>query len=152
MTRESQLESLHAERERQYQDLLLLRRRFNQWSIPVGKGSLKRSFGSHLIAYFFVGWHVLALTAGILIAIFWQSLPQLGVALVVGSLFAFGSFIAQVWSQAVTSERELRNKIYAKEEWEQLEAAVDSIRALDRQITSVRSSAGPSGGDEDVKR
>jgi len=71
--------------------------------------------GSQAIAGFFITFCVTCFSLGVVL-IFHESTKELGVALVVGTIFAGGSFIMQVWGVAVLNEAQSRLAITAEED------------------------------------
>lgn len=98
-----QLAALLAERERHVHHLRQVHREFGGWSIGVGKLRIRAVVGTNFIAIVFVLWHLLLGATGVAGTLFWEEGRELAVALLVGALFSFGSFLAQFWSQAMTS-------------------------------------------------
>lgn len=65
---------------------------------------VRARLGSQRLAALFTAFHGLTAAAGVMFIFMGESFAELGVALVVGSLFGIGAFVAQVW--ALQSERE----------------------------------------------
>jgi len=61
-------------------------------------------------------------------------LGQLGAALVVGSLFAFGSWMAQAWSLSREAEFKAADELLFGLERERLEPYAERVRMLTRQL------------------
>jgi hypothetical protein len=55
---------------------------------------------------------LLCLVAGVVFIPFGGALQSLGIALIVGSLFSFGAFVAQFWAIQVEKEREVFNRAF----------------------------------------
>jgi hypothetical protein len=91
---------------------------------------------SNLIAVVFVLWHLLAGAAGVLLTARRDGTRELGIALLVGSLFAFGSFLAQFWSLAVDREREVLGTVSREDDVERMRRIVDEHGAIDRALAS----------------
>lgn len=85
-------------------DLWALRREVSTWHFDARYFHFSGRFNSGRFARYFVGFHGLAGTIGGVMIFFSDPLRSLGVAMVVGTLFGFGTFIGQVWTMQVTRE------------------------------------------------
>jgi hypothetical protein len=65
------------------------------------------------IARTFVGFCVLTFVAGAAMALV-PSTRELGIAVVVGSIFSFGSFVTQFWAVVVQNERQAHDLIWGE--------------------------------------
>ncbi|GLY51876.1 hypothetical protein [Lentzea sp. NBRC 102530] len=104
------------------------------WNFRMRPVGFSAALGSMRIMQFFVCWHLVAGVSGVLITVLWVSNRALGIALIVGSLFAFGSFMSQVWAQAVTREREFIAKVRMEESLEEVREALKKEQELRRRI------------------
>jgi len=129
-----QLADLLAERERHVRHLRRVRRDFGNWSIGIGKLRIRAVVDTNLIAIVFILWHLLLGTAGAASILFWDDGRELGIALLVGALFSFGSFLAQFWSQAMDYQREFVDKIWLEDDVELLRETLNTLTDLERQI------------------
>lgn len=107
---------------------------FITWSMELGPLQFSAQVGSHTITLVFIAWHLLAGAAGTVITIIWPSNKELGVALIVGALFGFGSFLAQFWSQAVDKETEFIVKTFAERDIKELRATIGRLVKIDRKL------------------
>lgn len=92
-------------------ELARLRDEFDQFFADLQGVQLKwgplrarARLGSQRVAALFAAFHGFTMLAGIVLVFMGDSFSELGVALVVGSLFSVGAFVAQVW--ALQSARE----------------------------------------------
>jgi hypothetical protein len=88
------------------EDWRALERRTEVWKFHAGRLRVEGHFPSQRLAWWFAGFHVIVGAAGVVLSIFARGAAQsLGLALVVGSLFGLGAFMAQAWSLQVERER-----------------------------------------------
>jgi hypothetical protein len=111
-----------------------LRKEFTTWTIEFGPIRISTPEGTNSLAITFIIWHALTFITGVLVTIFWANNRALGVALVVGSLFGFGSFLAQVWAQGMAKEREFLHKIEHEESIERFRIVAKQVRDVERRI------------------
>ena len=74
------------------------------WQFRMGPVRLSGYFNSMRFARYFVGFHVVIALVGAGLIFFGGSPRDLGMAMVVGALFGFGAFLAQVWTVQVEKE------------------------------------------------
>ncbi|TCC40990.1 hypothetical protein [Kribbella speibonae] len=74
------------------------------WQFRMGPVRLRGYFNSMRFARYFVGFHIVVGLAGAALIFFGGSPRDLGMAMVVGALFGFGAFLAQVWTMQVEKE------------------------------------------------
>jgi hypothetical protein len=74
-------------------------------------GMKERPLPTGYIAALYVLFNFAALVAGVVCTILGNGLDSLGVALVVGSIFGFGAFIAQFWTVAAQREYDTYNQV-----------------------------------------
>jgi hypothetical protein len=72
--------------------------------------------------------------AGVASVLLWEDGRELGVALLVGALFSFGSFLSQFWSQAMDNEREFLHKVWYEDDVQALRDTLNALAELDRRI------------------
>ena len=77
------------------------------WHLQAGPVRLRGRIGSQSFALMFTLFHLVVAAVGAVLTFVGSSVESLGVALVVGALFGFGSFISQVWAQGMERERQL---------------------------------------------
>jgi hypothetical protein len=96
----------------------LYKRMANQWSLSIGPKRLTRNVSSQAIFWLYVSFLAAAALTGTLLIVLNVVLPM-GIALLVGSLFAGGSFVSQVWSLTLQSERKAHDSVYGDmiQEW-----------------------------------
>ena len=86
------------------------------WGVSgrVGHRSLapRLHISSGIIFICYVAFNIIAFVVGIIMIVNNGVLRELGIAIVVGSLFAFGSFIAQWWTVRVQSEIDFVDRVY----------------------------------------
>ncbi|MFI5591510.1 hypothetical protein ACIA5G_41120 [Amycolatopsis sp. NPDC051758] len=111
-----------------------LRKELTTWSIKIGPIRISKPVDTNSLAIAFIIWHAATFTTGVLVTIFWANNKALGIALVVGSLFGFGSFLSQVWSQGMAKEREFLHKIEHEESIARFRIVAKQVRDVERRI------------------
>lgn len=108
------------------------------WRLRIGPLLLERSVSSGTIAKAFAAWHLVLLGVGVVFTTAWANLRELGIALVVGALFGFGAFIAQVWSMGMTREHDFIRRVFNEDEiteLRQVAAELNKIYAERQQLS-----------------
>lgn len=109
-------------------------------NFPIGPVSidLRRRVNSGAIAAIYSLFNVACLVAGVCMILFGGILAELGIAIVVGSIFAFGSFFAQWWTVQAQREVDIRDHVLGGHAvFERLAEMRDSIdRLIDEQNTT----------------
>lgn len=131
---EDGIEALRKRRAEHLAEFRKIYQSYRTWSISIGRVRIRAVMGTNLIAIVFVAWHVLAGAAGTLITILWTDNRELGVALIVGALFGFGSFMSQVWSQAMDTERELFVKVLDEDDLRVFRESYAELVRIDRKL------------------
>lgn len=119
----------------------------NTWRFSLGPFRIRKRIGSQYITRVFVLFNSACFATGLILAPMSGALDTIGVSLIVGALFSFGSFIAQFWAiqaqhefdmtMSLTGEAELkqilekRNSVYRR--LEELEREESSKRAAPEQ-------------------
>ena len=80
-------------------------RSLSGWHFAAGPVYLRGAFSSMRLARYFVAFHVLVGVVGGALIFSDGPARELGMALVVGALFAFGAFVSQLWAVQVQHER-----------------------------------------------
>ena len=78
------------------------------WQVRVGRVHFRRRYGSQTFAKLFVSFNAVLFASGVALSVAGGTLASLGIAVVVGTLFSFGSFLTEVWSQTLDREDERR--------------------------------------------
>ncbi|WP_336159923.1 hypothetical protein [Amycolatopsis sp. VC5-11] len=111
-----------------------LRNELTGWNLSLGPIQISRALGTNHIFIIFAAWHIVALGAGIGILLLWRSGTELGIALTVGALFGIGSFISQVWSQGMDTEREFLHKTENVDAMERLAIVSKQMRDIEKRL------------------
>lgn len=130
---DAELERLRREREALLAKCFEYFESLRTWQLQVGKFKVSRIVSSQTVAKSFAGWHVTTFTSGVGLT-FLSSTRELGIALVVGSLFAIGSFLSQWWSQVLESERYYMQQMELDDDVTRLKEALTRIKTLDAEI------------------
>lgn len=92
-------EELVAERDRLDEQLTSFWRHLSGWKLHLGPLVVRAAPGAQRLALGFFAFHVTLALGGALMIVLVQGVwADLGIAMVVGALFAFGSFLAQMWA------------------------------------------------------
>lgn len=84
------------------------------WQLKIGPLYAKRHIGSQAIARIFIAFCLTCFVAGAALALT-PSTRELGVAMVVGAIFAGGSFIIQLWGVQIQQEKAFAEKLFEEE-------------------------------------
>jgi hypothetical protein len=118
-----ELDRLLAEIEALDEEYWSIMSRWTHWGLSVGPVSVSGYFGSQTIALTYASFCVTCFVAGGVLAVF-STTKELGVALVVGSIFAGGAFVAQWWAVQVGIERQVDAEVLGSRHTRQLRALV----------------------------
>ena len=88
-----------------------------------------RHLSAQALARLYFGFCLSAFAAGAVLATL-DATKELGVAMVVGALFAGGSFIAQAWMLQVERERAVKGALWGDAERAEMRAMLDRRRQL----------------------
>ncbi|MBB5808960.1 hypothetical protein F4560_008728 [Saccharothrix ecbatanensis] len=132
-----EVDRLLEERVKLLREFRSYQRQVHRWTISLGKLRFSRPVSSQGVAWLFLVWHLTAGVAGVVITIIWSSNRALGIALVVGSLFGFGSFLSQVWGQAIGREKDYLAKIWADDEIEEMRVKWKRVREIEARLREI---------------
>jgi len=93
---------------------------------------------SQTIVRWFVTFSLTCFAGGV-VAVSFDPTKELGIALIVGSIFAGGSFIVQVWAHQVQREQDILKLVYEEENRGELQAILQRRRELTGRIDVLRS-------------
>jgi hypothetical protein len=94
---------------------------FARWNLGIGPLRISSPATSHQVAIMYLSFNALCFAAGVTFALFGGVWAALGVALVVGSLFSFGAFLAQLWVVMRQRGIEVVDRLYGNREYGDLE-------------------------------
>jgi hypothetical protein len=80
------------------------------WHFKFGPLRFERAVGSQFITRVYVAFNAICFAVGIVLVVLGGVSGTVGVALIVGSLFAFGSFVAQYWAIVTQEEIDQYNR------------------------------------------
>jgi hypothetical protein len=98
----------------------------SSWHVDFGPIHIPFVIGSQQVAKIYVLFNALCFAAGVAFCFVRGILSGLGIALVVGSLFALGAFVSQFWTAVNTREIEWSDRVYG-------EASVAGLQRLDKE-------------------
>jgi hypothetical protein len=84
------------------------------WTLPLGRWSVRRQVSSGTIFWVYVAFLLISGAAGV-VWIATGLMVEFGMALLVGSLFAGGAFVAQLWATAWQREHESHYLMFGEE-------------------------------------
>jgi hypothetical protein len=101
------------------------------WLFAVGPVRLYRRFGSQRLGQFYAVFCLLGFAAGAGLT-FINTTKEIGIGLMIGSIFAFGSIMAQFWAVTVQHEQAARWHVFGpdtEQELRELRGRRDSLHA-----------------------
>jgi hypothetical protein len=82
------------------------------WQLKAGPVSLHGALTSSQITWLYILFNAACIAAGVALVFFKGYLQTLGISLIVGGLFSFGAFAAQLWSVALQEENKVFDRAY----------------------------------------
>jgi hypothetical protein len=114
--------------------------RFNaqtgRYQFSLGPLHLSYQAGSQTIVRWFIAFALVCFVGGVVATLF-DPTKELGIALIVGTIFAGGSFIVQVWTHQIQKESDFYESIYGEEERQELHAILQHRRELADRIDAL---------------
>ena len=104
------------------------------WQFAIGPLKFQRHIGSTAITWTYTGFNIICLAAGIFAILSHGVWTSLGVALVVGALFSFGTFVSQWWVVEVGREDKIKNYFGSDKEYATLAGLRAECDELARQL------------------
>jgi hypothetical protein len=86
------------------------------WQFAMGPLRIRGVFNSVVISLVYFVFNTICFVGGIVLILVGRSYEPLGISLVVGALFSFGAFVAQMWTLAVQAEREVAVRVFGQAE------------------------------------
>ena len=114
------------------------------WLSPFGPPTIRRPASPIFVAQLFVLFHILCFAVGAGLIFTSGPARELGIAMVVGSIFAFGSFVGQLFSVAYGRANEIMQQITGTQKVEELKQLAARREALKRQIDQLEMPGGQS--------
>ena len=87
----------------------------DDWAFGIGPVKIRRGIRSMRATQVYVLFNAVAFAAGAVLILTGGAAQDLGIAIVVGALFAFGSFVAQFWGILVQREYEHRKAVFGSD-------------------------------------
>ncbi|MDQ7911476.1 hypothetical protein RB614_44025 [Phytohabitans sp. ZYX-F-186] len=110
--------------------------RMGGWRLRLGPVHLRGRFGSQGIARIYALFCASCFVTGGVLAVF-SATKELGVAVVVGAIFAGGSFVGQWWTVQMGEEMEADREVYGPEEVRRLREMLRRRERLAARIERV---------------
>lgn len=141
----SELDRLLKERE-ELKKAIQRERAEYRWGLgaKIGQRSLQMRFPIHSgwISLGYIAFNIVAFVAGVIMIFHKGEFRDLGTAIIVGSLFSVGSFMAQWWTVQTQFELEFRDRIsgsigvqqHLGEKWSRLSKQIDELSQPDSRI------------------
>jgi hypothetical protein len=125
------------------------------WWMGIGPLKMTATIGTSEIGLIYICFNMICFAAGIAFTLASGALQALGIALVVGGLFSFGTFMAQWWDHSwqrnnATIDRAFDSN-YADKRYSELQRLAKERLELERKLEEL---SGPSGihGKEPSKK
>jgi hypothetical protein len=112
------------------------------WQFILGPLKVRRHVSNMFIAQVFVLFHLLCFTAGAALIFTTGPTRELGIAMVVGSIFAFGSFVAQFWAVSTERGREIRQEVMGNQDTTRMRQLAERRREIASRIEQLERSHG----------
>lgn len=104
------------------------------WLGVFGPPTIRRPGSPIFIVQLFVLFHIVCFAIGARLIFTSGAARELGIAMVVGSIFAFGSFVGQLVSIAYARTSEITQQITGSKKKKELQQLADSLEAIMAQI------------------
>lgn len=108
------------------------------WHFTYGPIHIRGRIGTTSIFVFYASFISLGFLAGVVFCFFGGLLAALGAALVVGALFSFGSFAAQLWFFTQQTQSKVSESIFGEESLTELRKLAYERRVLNDQLKKLR--------------
>lgn len=112
--------------------------RVTGWQLAYGPVRVPTVFTRQRVALVYALFNAICFAAGVVFSFAGGTLASLGVALVVGALFSFGAFVAQMWAVVYQRERETLRQVYGDEMTADLKRLIDKRAKLVDRIEGLR--------------
>jgi hypothetical protein len=118
------------------------------WQFVLGPIRIERRTSAMFIAQVFVLFHVLCFSVGATLIFVAGPARELGIAMVVGSIFAFGSFVGQFWAVAYDRGRKIFEEVIGNQDMEQLKELASKREIICEQISQLETAEAEAGNHE----
>ncbi|WP_285595375.1 hypothetical protein [Kineosporia sp. NBRC 101731] len=105
------------------------------WQLHYGPVRIRRRLSPRTVTSTFLSFCLLTLTSGI-VATFFDSTQDLGVALVVAAVFTGGSFLIQAWTSQIEVEHALYTQLSDARQRDMLETYAKEMNAVAARIAA----------------
>lgn len=113
------MDDVNAERKQLYRELqaaeVNLVRRMYAWHFSVGPFHINRVVTPQYTARIYVGFNIACFVTGLILVPLGGALNTIGVSLIVGALFSFGTFVSQFWAIQTQLEVDVARDVLGKE-------------------------------------
>jgi hypothetical protein len=113
-----------------------------RWQFVLGPVKIRRRTSAMFVAQAFVLFHIACFAVGAGLIFIAGPTRELGIAIVVGSIFAFGSFVGQFWAIANEREREILRETMGGRETAELKSLAVRREEILAQITQLEAGVG----------
>jgi hypothetical protein len=109
--------------------------------LRLGRLQFQRNINAQDAAKAFVAFHLMTIIAGSILIFQPSPMKELGIALVVGGLFAFGTFLSSIWEKVYDAEQALyedapsRRNSRSSIDIEELISLLEELREHRRNLT-----------------
>jgi hypothetical protein len=127
-------------------------RNATKWNFGLGPFYISTRVGSMNVAQAYVVFNLICFATGLALAFFNGNLATIGVALIVGSLFAFGAFIAQFWATLIQVELSRRTNSKNSNKIKELADKADDLAQRLRDLKGKDASSNKRGNSLEVRQ
>jgi hypothetical protein len=107
----------------------------SSWQITAGPVHIKAVVRSGTVTWIYVFFNAICFVSGVIfIGIGGVTLTALGTSIIVGALFAFGSFVSQFWAVVAQRERQMSDFVFAIPKMEEFKQLANHIDGLNERI------------------
>lgn len=112
------------------------------WQFSFGPIRIKHHVSQMFIAQAFIVFHLVCFAGGVGLIFTAGATRELGIALVVGSIFAFGAFVSQFWALSIEEGRALYKEVLGEQETRDLKQLAKKREQIMSRIEQLEGSNG----------
>lgn len=111
------------------------------WSGKIGPFVVRATVGGEIITVAYVLFNVVCFAVGIVFTLSKGALQALGISLVVGGLFSFGTFMAQWWDHAWQRQQTTIDRTFGDKRYTELQRIAKELDHLYGKLESLPESS-----------
>jgi hypothetical protein len=112
-------------------------RTLGTWAFSFGPLRIQRPVTSQTIIRVYVSFNTICFIAGIILVFPGGQLANIGVALIVGSLFSFGAFVSQFWTVVTQLQQEKFDQLGVRSGLDKLKELAARRAELSRRLNEL---------------